>query len=60
MPSEEERVAEDRPTQDRSDIPFEKGYQPQRGYLDPRDPPQGGSGVPPKSQASSGQAEQEN
>ena len=35
MSSEEERVVEKTPTQDRNDIPFEKGYQPERGNLRP-------------------------
>ena len=59
MSSEEERTPENTPTQDRNDIPFEKGYQPERGNLDPRDPPQGGSGVPPKSQTGTSQAEKD-
>ncbi len=59
MSSEEERVTENTPTQDRNDIPFEKGYQPEKGSLDPRDPPQGGSGVPPKSQTGTSQAEKD-
>lgn len=59
MPSENERVAEDWPTQDRNDVPLERGYQPERGSLDPRDPPQGGSGVPPKSQTGASEAEKD-
>ena len=59
MSSEEERVVENPPTQDRNDIPFEKGYQPEKGSLDPRNPPQGGSGVPPKSQTGTSQAEKD-
>ena len=41
MSSEEERTTENTPTQDRNDTPFEKGYQPERGNLDPRDPSSG-------------------
>ena len=59
MSREEERTTENTPTQDRNDIPFEKGYQPERANLDPRDPPQGGSGVPPKSQTGTSQAEKD-
>ena len=33
MSSEEERTPENTPTQDRNDIPFEKGYQPERSNL---------------------------
>jgi hypothetical protein len=29
--------------------PLQRGYQPDRSTLDPTKPPQGGSGVPPKS-----------
>ena len=35
MSSEEERAKENTPTQDRNDIPFEKGYQPERSNLRP-------------------------
>ena len=59
MSSEEKRATENTPAQDRKDIPFEKGYQPEWGSLDPRDPPQGGSGVPPKSQTGASQAEKD-
>ena len=41
MSNEEERAKENTPTQDRNDIPFEKGYQPERSNLNPKDPPQG-------------------
>lgn len=57
MSSEDKRTAESAPTQGRNGFPVEKGYQPERSNLDPRDPPQGGSGVPPKSQTYKGQAE---
>ena len=33
MSSEEERAKENTPTQGRNDIPFEKGYQPERSNL---------------------------
>ncbi len=59
MSSEEERVAEKTPAKERNDIPFARGYQPERGTLDPRDPPQGGSGVPPKPQSGPSQAEKD-
>lgn len=59
MSGQEKSVAEGTPGQDRNDIPFEKGYQPERGSLDPLNPPQGGSGVPPKSQSGASEAEKD-
>ena len=34
--------------------PDKKGYQPNQGNLDSANPPQGGSGVPPKDSSSGG------
>ena len=59
MSTEEKQTTENAPTQDRNNIPIEKGYQPERSNLDPKDPPQGGSGVPPKSQTGTSQPQKD-
>jgi hypothetical protein len=56
MSFENEGTKETTPTRERYDVPVEKGYQPERSNLDPSDPPQGGSGVPPKPESQSSQA----